>query len=89
MATNSINYDALASVNSLTSPNPAGYSRGGPVWGTGPLSSAVRYVMELGEEERARVSIFVGAEANVGKTALDRSDIEAIWQRPDFPRASS
>jgi hypothetical protein len=64
----------------------SGYVRGGPIF-TGTLASAVQRAMEMSPEDRERASIAVGQEAGTSKTLLDAQDIEALFQRRDFPRA--
>jgi len=54
---------------------------------TGTLVQWVNTVMAKREPDRAIYSITVPLEADFGKTELHHRDIEAIWERPDFPQA--
>jgi hypothetical protein len=78
-----INYDADATLMVLE--YGSGYVRSGPI-SRGSLAQTVNEAMQLPVAERQRVSINVGTDSGLSTTLLDCEEIEALHQRPDFPR---
>ncbi len=50
-------------------------------------ADCINKVMSNDKADRLLYSITVPLEAGFGKDVLDHQDIEAIFQRPDFPKS--
>jgi hypothetical protein len=60
-------------------------SEAGPI-SRGFLAQTVNEAMQMPAAERQRASINVGTDSGFATTLLDCEEIEALHQRPDFPR---